>query len=424
MTEIPADRPSRRQFLTQAGLAAAAIVVPGAAQGAASSAPSGALPGELPGADAHRAPGSARSRSQDRDEDFAPLLAQTGVPSFSFARVEGDRITTRSLGVTRAGTTDRATEGTVYAAASLTKMVFAYAFLGLVHERLVDLDRPVGSFLPLPNPQDPRAATITARHLLSHSGGWRNWRNNAQQALTADFEPGSRWSYSGEGFFFLQRVMEHLTGKSLGAVLRERVFTPLGMTRSSVLGLAELEPFQAAGHDGRGGPSMVFGRATLLELRRSFAARGLSPEQARVEEVEQAHRTAEPNLPVLPNFLAPNAAASLLTTAADFGLFLRHLVMARAAGGAPAAIVDLMMTPQVRCNPAIQWGLGVGLERVGGADHAWQWGDNPGFKNYVFADPRGARAMVVFTNGDRGARVYERVIRAVTGVDRPGFLWS
>jgi hypothetical protein len=53
----------------------------------------------------------------------------------------------------------------------------------------------------------------------------------------------------------------------------------------------------------------------------------------------------------------------------------------------------------------------------------WQWGDNPGFKNFFFASPATAQALVVFTNGDRGARVYERVIRATTGQDRPAFLW-
>lgn len=83
-----------------------------------------------------------------------------------------------------------------------------------------------------------------------------------------------------------------------------------------------------------------------------------------------------------------------------------------------------MMTPQVRCNETIEWGLGIGLESHGTSRAAWQWGDNPGFKNFCFADPASGTAMVVFTNGDRGARVYERVIRATTGRDRTAFLFS
>jgi CubicO group peptidase (beta-lactamase class C family) len=302
--------------------------------------------------------------------------------------------------------------------------VFSYVFLGLVNEGLLSLDKPVHEYLPLPNPEDARSNTITARHLLSHSGGWRNWRNNTSTVLTADFEPGSRWSYSGEGFFFLQRIVEKLTGKSVPFLARERVFDPLGMKRSSFVGLAELEPFQATGHSGRGDVTQPFGRPTLLELRRMMSAKGVSLEAAKVEDAEQAIKTAEPMLPVLPNFLSPNAAASMLTTANDFALFLKHLVTARRAGGAPAAIVELMLTPQVKCNEAVQWGLGVGLEDLGSRRFAWQWGDNPGFKNIFFADPRDMKAIAVFTNGDRGARVYERVIRALTGEDHPAFLWA
>lgn len=364
------------------------------------------------------------AQAQQRDEDFERLLRLASVPSLSVATVDGDVITTRSAGIKRAGDSDRATPDTVYAAASLTKAVFSYVLLGLVHEGLISLDRPISEYLPVPNPDDARSAGITARHLLSHSSGWRNWRNNTSTPLTSDFEPGSRWSYSGEGFFFMQRVVEKLTGKSISSLARERVFEPLGMKRSSLVGLEELEPFQASGHNGRGDVTPPFGRPSLLELRRMMAARGLPLDAAKVEDSEQAIKTAEPTLPVLPNFLSPNAAASMLTTAQDFALFLRHLVTARRAGGSPAAIVELMMTPQVKCNEAVQWGLGVGLEDLGGRHFAWQWGDNPGFKNFFFADPQEGRAMAIFTNGDRGARVYERVIRGLTGQDHPAFLWA
>jgi len=152
-------------------------------------------------------------------------------------------------------------------------------------------------------------------------------------------------------------------------------------------------------------------------------AAGRTLEDARVVDVEEAFRALDPARFPLPNFLTPNAAASLLTTVEDFARFVRHVATAGRAGGRRAAIVQLLMQPQVRCNAAVQWGLGVGLERIGARDHAWQWGDNPGFKNYCAIDPQGGTGFVVFTNGDRGARVYERLVRARTGADRPGFLW-
>ncbi|MEO8335406.1 MAG: serine hydrolase domain-containing protein [bacterium] len=358
------------------------------------------------------------------DEEIERILRLASVPSMSYALVNGDRITTKALGVRRAGESERVTADTVYAAASLTKAVFSYVLLGLVSDGVLTLDRPAREYLPLPNPDDPRAAAITLRRLLSHSGGWRNWRFNPSQLLTSDFDPGTRWSYSGEGYFYMQRIIEKVTSKGMSLLARERVFEPLGMKRSSMVGLAELEPFLAAGHGGRGEVVEPFGRLTLLELRKMMAERGVSLETVKTEDSEQAMKTAEPTLPVLPVFLNPNAAASMLTTANDFGIFLRHVITAKRHGGAAAAIVEQMTSPQIRCNEAVQWGLGVGLEDIGARRFAWQWGDNTGFKHIYLADTTNEKAIVVFTNGDRGARVYERVVRATWGEDHPAFLWA
>ena len=357
------------------------------------------------------------------DAEIERLLRQASVPAVSVAVIDRGKTTFRAIGLRRAGDAERITSGTVFSAASLSKPLFAYAFHGLVLDGMLSLDQPLRDLLPLPNPGDAQAATITARHLLSHSGGWRNWRNNATQPLTADFVPGARWSYSGEGYFFLQRIAEKLTGKSVGLLMRERVFDPLGMTRSSLLLTEAQEPLAASGHGGRGDPVQPFGRPTLLELRRALAARGLPPEAAMVADTEQAIRV-EPTFPVLPNFLPANVAGGMQVSTEDFAKFLSHLVTARAAGGRPAAIVQQMWAPQVRCNEAVQWGLGVGLEDIGTQRYAWQWGDNPGFKHIFFADAQNGRAIAVFTNGDRGARVYERVIRAEQGQDHPAFLWA
>lgn len=358
------------------------------------------------------------------DADIERLLRLASVPAVCAAVIDRGKTTFRALGFRRAGEAERVTPGTVFSAASLSKPMFAYAFHSLVLDGKLSLDQPLREVLPLPNPDDAQAAAITARHLLSHSGGWRNWRNNATQPLTADFVPGSRWSYSGEGFFFLQRVAEKLTGKSVGTLMHERVFDPLGMTRSSFLLTEAQEPYAATGHDARGNVVQPFGRPTLLELRKVLAARGAQGDTPTVADSEQAMRSAEPTLPVLPNFLQGNVAGGMQTSIEDYAKFLSHLVNARAAGGRPAAIVQQMWTPQVRCNESVQWGLGLGLEDIGTQRNGWQWGDNPGFKHVFFADAQNGRAIAVFTNGDRGARVYERVVRAEQGHDHPAFLWA
>ena len=81
---------------------------------------------------------------------------------------------------------------------------------------------------------DERYQQITARHVLGHSTGFPNWRFLTQdQRLNIKFPPGERYSYSGEGINLLQMVVEEITGKSLEDLAQEKVFGPLGMTRSS-----------------------------------------------------------------------------------------------------------------------------------------------------------------------------------------------
>jgi len=357
-------------------------------------------------------------------EDIARLLRLSAVPSIAFAVVDKNGVKSQAVGVLRVGAPGLATADTPYQAASLTKAVVAYTALSLVREGAFSLDRPVLDYLPLPNADDERARRITARHLLSHSSGWRNWRFNATQPLVSEFEPGSRWSYSGEGFFFLQRLMEQVTNRAMGELVRERVFAPLGMSESSMLPPSEPGAAFAIGHDGSQLPVVDRTRDFRAALERRLRERGARPDQARVEDAESAAREPRGDAPALPVMLSPNAAASLVTSANEFARFLHHLLTAREQGGAPAAIVADMFAPQVTCNEAISWGLGVGLEASNGSHSAWQWGDNPGFKNFFFADRARGVAMVAFTNGDRGARVYQRVIQSTTGEDRAAFLFA
>jgi CubicO group peptidase (beta-lactamase class C family) len=185
----------------------------------------GTLGGAVP---ARGRSGADASLDELSDDEISRWLRLANFPSMSMAQVDGDRITTRAIGVRRKGEPAVVDPDTAYAAASLTMSAFAYTFLSFVEDGAISLDRPVREYLPLPDVDDARARSITARHLLSHSGGWRNWRNSTSDTLVANFDPGARWSYSGEGYFFLQRVLERVTGKAIGTLVRERVFEPPG----------------------------------------------------------------------------------------------------------------------------------------------------------------------------------------------------
>ena len=354
--------------------------------------------------------------------DIPGLLQLASVPGMAIATVRGADVSVEGFGVRRVGTDGAVTGDTVFEAASLSKPVFASIVMQLAAEGAIDLTRPLVSYLPLPNPADERAKTITATHVLSHSSGWRNWRNSRDVALTADFPPGSKFSYSGEGYFFLQRVVEKLTGKGLPRLARERVFDPLGMKSSGFIWRPELDTALASPHTNRGQPMDSFNARSGKAFAGLVAEMGKPVEEWTADDVEKALPRMDANIPVLPNNMMPNAAASLLTTARDYGTFIRWLFGAGPVqGGRP--VLDRMTVQQSTINQSLGWGSGIGIEETGGRKYVWHWGDNPGFKNFVVGEPATGATMVIFTNGNAGQRVYERVIRARTGIDHPAFLW-
>src|SRR6185295_15686609 len=123
----------------------------------------------------------------------------------------------------------------------------------LVDAGKIDLDAPLSKYLPGDYIEDPRQSAITARRVLSHTSGLPNWRPPGQP-LKIHFAPGERFSYSGEGFVYLQKAVERVTGQTLGALMKRLVFDPLRMTSSSYLWEDRYEKTKARGHDSAGVP--------------------------------------------------------------------------------------------------------------------------------------------------------------------------
>lgn len=130
------------------------------------------------------------------------------------------------------------TEDSVMTAASFSKVAFAYLVMQLVDEKRLDLDKPVYQYLRKPLPEypvysdlanHPRYKQITARMLLDHTSGFPNWRwFNEDRKLNINFEPGSRYAYSGEGINLLQLVVETITNKPLQELMKPMFLSPLG----------------------------------------------------------------------------------------------------------------------------------------------------------------------------------------------------
>jgi hypothetical protein len=132
-----------------------------------------------------------------------------------------------------------------------------------------------------------------------------------------------------------------------------------------------------------------------------------------------------PNWPVLPLYIIPSAGGSLLTTVGDYARFLSRVVAPPSGPGLELSpeTQRAMITPRIQLNRVLFWGLGWGIQRDEYGEVLWHWGANNSFRNFVIADRARSRAVVAFTNGEAGPKVYERVIAGVTGHDQAAFLW-
>ena len=351
------------------------------------------------------------------------LLDVTSVPGFAVGVLRDGRLAwERYQGVTEAGTRHHVSADTLFPAASLGKPVFAYAALRLAEQGRLDLDRPLKSYVADHAPADPRGEKITARHVLTHSSGLRNWRTALDQPLVPEFDPGSRFQYSGEGFYYLQRAIEKIAGCAIQPFMEDALFQRFGMASSTYAWRTDTEERLVCGHN----------RGVVARGQRDFTARLLAyagqpqkPLSAFThDELVAAMQALQPSPPPLPNSIPTNVAGSLLTTIHDYCAFLARILAPGGGAGELSAVTrEQMLSPQIRLNHALAWGLGWGIETMSGREYIWHWGDNGTIKNFVLAHPPSRSAVVVFTNAAQGMRLAEGIVNEASGSDHLAFDW-
>jgi len=193
--------------------------------------------------------------------------------------------------------------------ASIGKMFTATAIGQLIAAGKLRFDDTLGKVLP-DYPNSARAGSITIRQLLGHTAGLGDQFNAMAPAVANRpllFPPGTRWSYSNEGYVVLGAIIEKVSGQSYDDYVRAHVFGPAGMTRTGNFTADDIVPHRAVGYRHRTddplGVRPPYGN-------RTFTGKG-------------------------------SAAGGAYTTAHDLWLFSRALIAGRLL---PAAIRDTLWT--------------------------------------------------------------------------------
>ncbi len=292
-------------------------------------------------------------------DEFASLVRKHGVPGASVAVLVDGQVTTGTAGVTSLGTGAAVDAETVFQIGSITKVWTATLVMQLVDDGLLDIDRPVRDVLPALALGDAEAAaTVSARHLLSHTGGFEGdiftdtgRGDDAIERYVATLRdvpqlspPGAAFSYNNAAFVVLGRLIEVLRGKPYDEVLLERIADPLALDRVSPSPYEAIVHRAAVGHvtgpgeqltpastwalarsNAPSGSTLAMTPTDLLGLVRMHLADGVAPDGTRVLSPASvaAMRERQIDLPRLTG-LGTSWGLGWELTDTDAGLVLGH----------------------------------------------------------------------------------------------------
>ncbi len=294
----------------------------------------------------------------------------------------------------------RLTDSTNMYGASFSKAVFGVLVMKLVEDGVIDLDTPLESYLPQKiyeyEPQtrwhddfsdlkkDSLYPKITARMCLDHTTGFKNYRwFEDDQKLKVNWEPGTKFGYSGEGLIYLQVVLEKLTGKGLEQLAQEHIFRPLGMENSAYEWKDRFDKDVALGHNEKG------------------------------ESLEKDKDNE------------PRGAGTLETTAEDYTKFLTAVLNQRLIS---KASYDEIFSPHIRIrskkqfdegdgtitdkydNINLSYGLGWGYFETPYGKAMFKEGHGSGFVHHSVLFPESGKGIMIMTNFERGNSIFKELL--------------
>lgn len=274
-----------------------------------------------------------------------------------------------------------ATEHTMFDVASVTKTMAAVGLMTLVQSGRLELDRSANDYLGSHALQSRGvdANAITLRHLANHTSGLQGgdqvfFGDSAAQVPStgavidrygfAFVEPGASYRYSNLGYGVLGQVLAQTTGRRFDEFMRQEIFLPLGMTRSSIELAADLQPYAATRYDMDRQPIPV-SRSALPAAGSAYAS---------------AHDIAR------------------------FGLFLAKRRLADQSAVLSDASIDAMLRDPVATGKAgVEYGIGLVREQLGGYEIVGHTGSSSGASAYLALVPSQDLGVVLLANANGGA---------------------
>lgn len=314
------------------------------------------------------------------------LMRALVVPGVAVGAVDADGERTWGFGITNVEHPLPVDADTVFEIASITKTMTATVAARLAAEGRLDLDAPVRRYIRGFRVADVGVSErVTVRDLFTHTAGWFGEylpatghgadaieKGVAAMAGLEQVSPSGTFSYNNVSLTLAGRVIEVVAGMSYEQVMRELLFEPLGMTRSSFRAEDVLYDRLAAGHTVRDGKPAV--------VRTRFAdGSGGAP------------------------------AGGVRSTVRDLLRYARfHVGDGTAADGArlmPAAALAGMREPRVAMGPVGHVGLSWFLEDRDGTLIASHGGATVAHMSQLALVPARGAALTILTNGANGARL-------------------
>jgi CubicO group peptidase (beta-lactamase class C family) len=319
------------------------------------------------------------------NKEIERVMHDIDVPGVSLAIIENNEVVfANAYGVKDLSKKNAVNKNTVFEACSLSKSYLVYVVFKLVDEGKLDLDKPLYEYLP--NEQlayDARYKLITPRMVLSHCTGLENWRShNNKDTLEILYNPGEKYTYSGEAYNYLARVAALILQKPYEQYVDEIALKPLGLNYSYLL-------FKDLGEGNETPADYAVGHTYFGQPVKKWKNRAPVPSSAN-------------------NVTAEDYAKLVIAT-----FDKKHL----SAKSSETLLQPLTVVRKAPDHSTYYYAPGFEVFYRPGDTIIAHGGSNQGFKGQVFYSVTHKRGFVLLTNGDRGRMMTSQLSAMTAGLD-------